>query len=177
MMNQSLPDNEALRRWLEEGGPTPEGLDPELKRIVEETGRYEPLQPALSVNEAWERFAASNIEKPARVRSLWQRYAAIAAVVLALFAAGWIISRPATPKAAEPIAHITAPAELKTVSLPDGSMATINAASELEWNDHRNLNLKGEAFFEVVEGSDFQRSHGTWQRACARYQLQRICAP
>ena len=164
-MNQSLPDNEALRQWLEEGGPAPEGLDPELKRIVEEAGRLEAPQANLSVDEAWERFAASHVERAVRVRSLWARYVAIAAVVLALVAASWFLARPSAKVELEPIAHVTAPAELKTISLPDGSQATLNAASELEWNDHRNLSLKGEAFFEVVEGSNFSvhTSHGSVQ--------------
>jgi len=46
------------------------------------------------------------------------------------------------------------------VTLPDGSVATLNAASELSynklaWHLSRNVNLQGEAFFEVKKGEKF----------------------
>jgi transmembrane sensor len=155
-MNQSLPENEALRRWLEEGGPAPEGLDPELKRAVEEAGRLQLPQADLSVDEAWARFAAQHIPETTIVRPMWQRYLAIAAIAVALMGAGWFVLKPDTPVAIERVAHVTAPAELETISLPDGSKATLNAASSLEWDSYRELSLKGEAFFEVAKGSTFK---------------------
>lgn len=46
------------------------------------------------------------------------------------------------------------------VMLPDGSFATLNADSELAydektWEEERRINLKGEAFFSVKKGSKF----------------------
>lgn len=154
-MNQSLPENEALRRWLEEGGPAPEGIDPELKRAVEEAERLQLPQAGLSVDEAWDRFAAQHIPKTATVRPMWRRYVAIAAIAIALMGASWFVLKPDAPVAITVVAHTTAPAELQTISLPDGSRATLNAASTLEWESYRELNLKGEAFFEVAKGSTF----------------------
>jgi ferric-dicitrate binding protein FerR (iron transport regulator) len=48
----------------------------------------------------------------------------------------------------------------QTVQLPDASTAQLNAGSEItfsqDWADNRSVDLKGEAFFEVVKGSKFQ---------------------
>lgn len=50
--------------------------------------------------------------------------------------------------------------ETSTIELPDGSMVTLNANSSLSFDkknfmDKRNINLKGEAFFDVTKGSRF----------------------
>ena len=58
---------------------------------------------------------------------------------------------------ADMISHVTEYSESKTINLPDGSVADLNAGSELsylsEWD--RTLTLKGEAFFEVTKGDKF----------------------
>lgn len=59
-------------------------------------------------------------------------------------------------------------AENKEVVLPDNSEVILNADSELSfntknWNENRNLKLKGEAFFKVAKGEQFtvNTAHGT----------------
>jgi len=63
-----------------------------------------------------------------------------------------------------PVLYETAFGETKSIHLPDGSRVTLNANSSLkltdDFNDDRQLWLKGEAFFEVQEvrekdGTDF----------------------
>jgi ferric-dicitrate binding protein FerR (iron transport regulator) len=49
-------------------------------------------------------------------------------------------------------------AELKTVNLPDGSIISLNAGSKITYkkgfgNTHRNISLKGEAYFEVAKNA------------------------
>jgi ferric-dicitrate binding protein FerR (iron transport regulator) len=48
----------------------------------------------------------------------------------------------------------------QVVTLPDASTAHVNAGSELtyseDWEDERTVELKGQAFFEVIKGSKFQ---------------------
>jgi ferric-dicitrate binding protein FerR (iron transport regulator) len=134
---------------------------------VEEAGRLQLRLAARSVDEAWDRFAAQHIPETTVVRPMWRRYVAIAAVAVALLGAGWFVMKPSeVPVAATSvIAHQTEPAENQTISLPDGSIATLNASSTLEWESHRELSLKGEAFFEVAKGSTFsvKTEHGTVQ--------------
>jgi transmembrane sensor len=48
-----------------------------------------------------------------------------------------------------------------TFSLPDNSEVVLNAGSEIEykkwnWNNHRNLELQGEAYFKVAKGQKFE---------------------
>ncbi len=54
--------------------------------------------------------------------------------------------------------YATARAEMTAITLPDESVVTLNADSRLEvskrWN--RQVQLEGEAFFEVVKGSTFE---------------------
>ena len=54
----------------------------------------------------------------------------------------------------------TAVAEKRTVQLPDASQVTLNAVSEITYNEKtwankRELTLEGEAFFKVAKGSTF----------------------
>lgn len=50
--------------------------------------------------------------------------------------------------------------EMQTITLPDGSLVTLNSKSTLSfntynWDKNRKLSLKGEAFFDVQKGSTF----------------------
>ena len=54
----------------------------------------------------------------------------------------------------------TIAAEKKTIDLPDASSVVVNALSEIRfyedsWSENRVIELKGEAFFDVVTGSSF----------------------
>lgn len=51
--------------------------------------------------------------------------------------------------------------EETTFSLPDNSEVVLNSGSEIDfkkwnWDDNRNLNLSGEAYFKVAKGKKFQ---------------------
>ncbi len=51
-------------------------------------------------------------------------------------------------------------AEMTEITLPDNSEVIVNAGSEISfnensWNDNREVNLKGEAFFKVAKGQKF----------------------
>ena len=55
----------------------------------------------------------------------------------------------------------TLASEKSTVELPDHSVVTLNALSEIEynkrhWNDKRAIYLEGEAFFKVTKGQTFE---------------------
>lgn len=55
----------------------------------------------------------------------------------------------------------TLAAQKESIKLPDGSLAELNAMSELSFNKHtwdekREVKLSGEAYFEVAKGSKFE---------------------
>ena len=59
-------------------------------------------------------------------------------------------------------------AQKENIYLPDGSSVQLNAMSQLSFNEHqwdenREVNLDGEAFFKVIKGSKFEvtTTHGT----------------
>lgn len=93
--------------------------------------------------------------KPAPVRRLWPRIAAIAATVLLLLAGGTFLLRSSAATI-----YATGNAEHLDITLPDGTMVTLNANSTLElpnggWSAaERLVALEGEAFFDVAKNPD-----------------------
>lgn len=173
-MKKKWSSDEHLARWLnrkesgmegaawQEGGPPPD-----LKRILDVADGFE-VPARLSQAEAWEtlqhRIATEAPPKyPPVIRTLrppqvvWLGAAAAALALLVLAAWWW-----------QPTRLRTDPGETLTAVLPDSSQVRLNGDSELayqadEWPEARNLTLKGEAFFEVKEGSFFtvRTEHGT----------------
>ena len=83
----------------------------------------------------------------------WVKYAAAASVLLFALWFLWPASTTVTVTAAA--------GEQLMGMLPDQSMYTLNAGSELiydseNWKSERKINLSGEAFFEVEKGEKFQ---------------------
>lgn len=78
-------------------------------------------------------------------------YAAAASVVVAFFGYMYFFNE---------ITHTTQYAEQYKFELPDGSKVHLNADSEItykrfNWNSDKNVQLKGEAFFNVKKGAQF----------------------
>lgn len=90
------------------------------------------------------------------IRQLWVRVASVAAIlILGLFAGGaitYLISQNKTKS--EQLVFETPRGEKSMVKLPDGSEVWLNANSRLVYNSfsstHRQVELKGEAFFKVT---------------------------
>lgn len=110
--------------------------------------------PAIKTkDEAWQQFVASLQGKVAKTRSLKYAFIAMAASIAIIIGLLGIYEHET---------HIWCqPASMQTVSLPDGSEVTLNAASEINfkkmsWNSNRSVKLNGEAFFRVKKGSRFE---------------------
>ncbi|MFY0608553.1 MAG: FecR domain-containing protein [Cyclobacteriaceae bacterium] len=88
-------------------------------------------------------------EKPAV--NLWA-YSGIAAAVTILIAFTIVFWDSGSP-----INHSTSIAQSQEITLPDGSVATLNANSQLSYSEdwNREVELTGEAFFEVEKGGRF----------------------
>ena len=110
---------------------------PEYDSVLE----YEKLKNTLK--------SPVNLVGRPNFRAVWS-YAAAFLIGLGLF---FTVSSSNTSLTSEK-------AEIKSQRLPDNSKVTINAASTLTYNSllwrfDRRLKLEGEAYFEVVKGSDF----------------------
>ncbi len=158
-------DAEAARfweAWLEEH-PGRAGEVAAARRLVEALRFEEEAPSADRVDRLWSRIEAAVRESeesgaapvgPARRRRLrWLGYVA-AACALALLVLQWWNSRGwevIETEAGQQFAY----------ELPDGSVVELNAATTLRYHPgrfrrERVVELSGEAFFDVVEGSGFE---------------------
>lgn len=111
-----------------------------------------------SKEEAWARLEEkiNSAEKTTKVipinRRVW--LTGVAASFIIALGAFFLLDRPET------VSVDTALAELKTVYLPDSSIVYMNGESQISysadaWDEKRNIQLSGEAFFEVKRGKNF----------------------
>lgn len=138
--------------------------DPHLQKVWDLAGQYKG-GTQFDSEAAWQRFKTqtNNTSKakpdirqlPPRSVFRWQRYAA-AAVFLALVWWGWQRIGQNNGDWVEVIASAN---ERNTFQLPDGSTVTLNHNSKVRfqnnesWRFNRQLELEGEAFFEVASDS------------------------
>ena len=153
-------DDTFLARWLqgqlseeEKAGFESNEAYQQYRQIIEASDKLNP--PPYDTSKAYEQLK----DKRAVVHSLkkkrsWLPYAAIAASILLLASAFWVL-RPIPDEQ-----FITLTGEQKSINLPDNSSVLLNAASELSfnpksWKKNRMVQLNGEAFFSVQKGSKF----------------------
>lgn len=108
----------------------------------------------------WTAIDAATSEKqakrlPLRRRSTWTW--AIAASIALLLAAGWWWTNSSVDA---PLMVSTERTETIKTTLPDGSIVSMNAVSNItyapaNWQRERTIMLEGEAFFEVEKGTPF----------------------
>lgn len=162
-MSKPFPDETLLARWLngelshqEEAELKARADFKDLRKIVEGTKAVE--LPTFSEGAAWEKLLAARHTqgKPKQgrrrfLRSIWW---SAAAAVLALAAIGYWWWQPESALIATQIG------EQIEGTLPDGSTYQLNAVGTLDydesqWNEGREVVLRGEAFFQVEKGSVF----------------------
>lgn len=152
-------DKETLiKKWLNHD------LTPEEQRAFEALDDYENLvkldgalhkfkAPELDSDYVFENIS-NHINKKQEVKTNWVKpILRIAAVLAICFSVYYFTTSTDT--------HIaTLTSEKTNLTLPDASMVTLNSKSTLtyndkKWEDNRNLDLKGEAFFKVTKGEKF----------------------
>ncbi|WP_286747816.1 FecR domain-containing protein [Roseivirga sp. UBA1976] len=129
-----------------------------LQKFVEQSGNL-CVRETISQEEAWKKLESkiSNHDSP-KVISISRRNWIIGVAASFILAIGaFFILQPRTNQ----VSIATGLAEVRTVNLPDGSVAYLNAESSVSfpekgWTDHREVRLTGEAFFEVKRGSSFK---------------------
>lgn len=163
-----MTNDELLHKWVE-GTISEEELNtfksrpeyPSLVELYKNTENFSaPVfdQEKVLANILSQPKSTVKTEKTGRRIFLknWMVYAVAASVALLVGYFLW-------PHAGEPVNLITyqmAAGESMEALLPDESIFYLNAGSELSydennWNNERTLSLRGEAFFEVQEGSTF----------------------
>ena len=153
-------DDTLLARWLN-GDLSPEELKaleqhpdfPKYRRIVAAADRLGV--PDADLEGMWARLLEARkaqASPPIRRRMFW---ISAAAAVFALLFVAWFFMQP---NDSQPIAITSGIGELKKITLPDGSIVQLNAASELlydaaTWGRHRLVHLNGEALFDVQKNN------------------------
>ena len=143
----------------------------ELEKVLsaEEIAKFEAMVaevdswtlPQVDQARGWQRLQARKQQAPAgKVRSLWRPAMAVAASLTLLLVAyfGWFAQDGVTE-------YTTAAGEQQRITLPDGSTVQLNTSSSLSyvpdtWEDTRELDLSGEAFFSVAKGQTFTVNTG-----------------
>jgi ferric-dicitrate binding protein FerR (iron transport regulator) len=118
--------------------------------------------PEFSVDHAWNAFKERELSKETKVIPLnpFKPFLRVAAVIALLLGGAYFYLNSQGEKFSTQLAEQT------EVVLPDASKVILNADSQLSfdkknWDDNRNIQLNGEAFFKVAKGKKFTVStHG-----------------
>ena len=112
--------------------------------------------PDFNEDEAWEQLKNKRKRDQPKVLTLspFKSFLKVAAVVAVMLGGAYFYLNSLNEYVA------TQYAETKEILLPDTSKIILNADSQLSyneknWNQERNISLKGEAFFKVLKGNTF----------------------
>lgn len=124
------------------------------QKIKESASRLET--PNFDMDKAWISLEQHKSTQQPKVFTLspFKSFIRIAAAVAILLVGSFFYLNTLNEKIT------TSYAESKSVTLPDTSEVILNAESELtysekNWDEDRNVNLKGEAYFKVAKGKKF----------------------
>ncbi|MEZ4686275.1 MAG: FecR domain-containing protein [Bacteroidia bacterium] len=152
--------SEAERRVVEawkEASPDHAAEIARLQRLWEASDGPSDYVP--DTDSAWEKLE-ERIETDSQkiVRPLWPRLLRVAAVAAILVAAGWFLFDKTQPSGSEEWAVYESGDSVKTVTLADGSVVTLNRDSRLEvspdFGEERTVRLEGGAFFDVAKNPE-----------------------
>lgn len=143
-----MDDLEKYKDLLNHGG---NDVNDELGEFLKHT-THARIPGGKSKEEIWSKIE-SELEPEKKSIPLW-RYISVAASLLIIATLIFTTINQSPPAILE---QNTLAAESKTIDLPDGSQVTLNANSNISYSEdwNRIVQLKGEAFFEVVEGGKF----------------------
>ncbi len=151
-----------IKKWLDGT------LSPEEKQAFEKTDTHASLErmdkalqqfkaPEYDSRAEWDRLSSKMPGQQTRqVRVNWLQVTLRVAAAAAVLVVAFLLILTNQDRIVE-----TGVAEKRTVVLPDSSLVILNALSELRidednWDEERNVELQGEAFFQVAKGSDFR---------------------
>lgn len=159
-MNAPFNDETLLARWMSGELTEEERLAvqnhpdfPAWQRILQTVDQWE--NPGYDQQKAWQQLRQAQTPPSSnKVRRLqpMRWVAAAATLALAILATWFLLPRETT--------HIAGLGEKQTIELPAASSVTLNADSEIHyqeknWDAERRVQLQGEAFFSVTKGQPF----------------------
>ncbi|SDL15644.1 ferric-dicitrate binding protein FerR, regulates iron transport through sigma-19 [Catalinimonas alkaloidigena] len=161
---EALMMDQRFQRWVQHGAPADEAFwqqwmtqHPDQREAVQEARkairRMALRTTTVTSAETEQQLAQLNkrldaLSTPTRTLIRWPIAVAAAITLVLMTLGGWVFLLT-------PVRYETAYGEIQTVSLPDGSIVTLNSHSQLSharlWRDDtsRNVTLEGEAFFQV----------------------------
>jgi len=129
-------------------------------RLVASWDKADHYKEDITVDEqdAWSNISSKLDQNSSKATStlsiktipIWRRPLSIAASLLVLFACSWFFLADAK---VQTISYSTDTNETLDITLPDGSLISLNESSQLayvEEDGQRNVSLSGEAFFDVT---------------------------
>ncbi|WP_316752881.1 FecR family protein [Pedobacter gandavensis] len=145
------PDEKSDLHWqsIENTYPKLQRSISEARAIVQSMRFEKDVLAKKEQDELWNTIQSKTTLLKTPVRKLWYRYAVAAVLAGALLGIGILY------QVNQPIAINTPYGQLKTITLPDGSLVTLNANSTIKYdkdwskNEIREVWIEGEAFLKV----------------------------
>jgi len=147
------PDKTAELFWQDVRNtyPTLDPLIADAREIVLSIRFETDALDATEQKQLWQNIAAKtvSVKKTVKISPIWYRYAAAAVVVGILFCISILYSVNQKVNIETPYG------QLRNITLPDGSMVTLNANSQIKYDKNWNKNeirevwISGEAFLKV----------------------------
>lgn len=157
--DMSIEDQHRLTKWLEE-----DEVNGRILNKIETLWRYSPGAAQLAQEEVWARLMdrVENEEVPAAVQrtGFWRYALRVAAILVLGVGLSFVIvefqgqQAPATVQTVRYLEKVSLNGQKISIRLPDGTRVKLNAGSRLIAPetfaaDRREVELEGEAFFEV----------------------------
>lgn len=124
------------------------------KRIADTSKQI--ITPEFDADQAWTSFKDNHLKEETKVVPLnpFKSFLRVAAVIAVLLGGAYFYLGTLNEHYTSDLAQQT------EITLPDASEVLLNAESELSfsrknWDDNRNLDLTGEAYFKVAKGKKF----------------------
>lgn len=140
----------ALQRWLEASSENSAEYAI-LAKLWQDSPTAAGSSRQYNTAAAWKKTDAAIQPAPSRVKILYTKYAAAAAILILLTAGAWWLETRSTLKKHELSAN---DGNIKSLELPDKSTVTLRQGAKIRYingyhHNQRIVELEGEAFFEV----------------------------
>lgn len=159
--NFSAHDSSVLNAWLSKNGQNKLLLDQFAD--IWQASRYSRIHEKIDVQSAWKELQVQ-FQQKSESQGQWKRWLQIAALVIASLLAGglgnYFLNGKQNPTIESQMVEYVAPLGSRSfVRLNDGSKVWLNSGTTIKYkntfgSDNRDIELSGEAFFEVAKNKE-----------------------